>query len=68
METRRAIAEHSLRKALAVRGPDLVAGRRVLVLDDVYSEGFSLREMAQVLLGAGAAEVGGLVLARRKGG
>ena len=68
METRRAIAEHSLRKALAVPRPDLVAGRRVLVLDDVYSEGFSLREMARVLVAAGAAEVAGLVLARRKGG
>ncbi|MBJ7454348.1 MAG: ComF family protein [Blastococcus sp.] len=68
VETRRAIAEHSLRKALAVPDPDLVAGRRILVLDDVYSEGFSLREMARVLIGAGAAEVAGLVLARRKGG
>ncbi len=48
--------------------PKLVAGRRILVLDDIYSEGFSLREMARVFLGAGAAEVAGLVLARRKGG
>jgi predicted amidophosphoribosyltransferase len=68
VETRRAIAEHSLRDALAVPRPELVAGRRILVLDDVYSEGFSLREMARVLVGAGAAEVAGLVLARRKGG
>jgi len=68
VETRRAIAEHSLRKALAVPRPELVAGRRILVLDDVYSEGFSLREMARVLKGAGATEVAGLVLARRKGG
>ena len=68
VETRRAIAEHSLRDALAVPRPDLVAGRRILVLDDVYSEGFSLREMARVLVKAGAAEVAGLVLARRKGG
>jgi predicted amidophosphoribosyltransferase len=67
-ETRRAIAEHSLRDALAVPRPELVAGRRILVLDDVYSEGFSLREMARALVGAGAAEVAGLVLARRKGG
>lgn len=67
VETRRAIAEHSLRDALAVPRPEIVAGRRVLVVDDVYSEGFSLREMARVLVGAGAAEVAGLVLARRKG-
>ncbi len=68
VQVRRAIAEHSLRDALAVPEPERVAGRRVLVLDDVYSEGFSLREMARALLGAGAAEVAGLVFARRKGG
>ena len=68
VETRRAIAEHSLRKALAVPDPDRVAGKRVLVVDDVYSEGFSLREMARVLRLAGATEVAGLVLARKKGG
>ena len=67
-ETRRAIAEHSLRDALAVPDPDRVAGRRVLVVDDVYSEGFSLREMARALRLAGAAEVAGLVFARKKGG
>jgi predicted amidophosphoribosyltransferase len=66
--TRQAIAEHSLRDALAVPDPARVAGRRVLVVDDVYSEGFSLREMARVLVRSGAAEVAGLVFARRKGG
>ena len=68
VETRRAIAEHSLRAALAVPDPERVAGRRVLVVDDVYSEGFSLREMARVLRLAGAVEVAGLVFARKKGG
>lgn len=62
------IAEGQLRDALSVSEPDLVAGRRVLVFDDVYSEGFSMREMARALVRAGAAEVSGLVLARRKGG
>jgi predicted amidophosphoribosyltransferase len=65
---RRRIAEGELRAALSVPEPGQVRGRRVLVFDDVYSEGFSLREMARVLLGAGAAEVAGLVLTRRKGG
>jgi predicted amidophosphoribosyltransferase len=65
---RRTIAEGELRSALSVPEPERVAGRRILVLDDVYSEGFSIREMARVLLGAGAVEVAGLVLARRKGG
>jgi predicted amidophosphoribosyltransferase len=53
---------------LSVPDPERVAGKRVLVLDDVYSEGFSMREMARVLTLAGAAEVAGVVFARRKGG
>ncbi|MCW2697148.1 MAG: phosphoribosyltransferase [Modestobacter sp.] len=65
---RREIAEGELRAALSVPARDRVAGRRVLVFDDVYSEGYSLREMARALLAAGATEVAGLVLTRRKGG
>jgi predicted amidophosphoribosyltransferase len=67
VEERRRIAEGELRAALAVPDPELVAGKRVLVFDDVYSEGFSLREMARALRRAGAAEVAGLVLCRKKG-
>jgi predicted amidophosphoribosyltransferase len=65
---RREIAEGELRDALSVPAPDVIAGRRILVMDDIYSEGYSLREMARALLDAGAAEVAGLVFARRKGG
>jgi predicted amidophosphoribosyltransferase len=68
VEERRRIAEGELRAALRVPAPDRVRGRRVLVFDDIYSEGFSLREMARALRRAGAVEVAGLVLARRKGG
>ena len=68
VEERRAIAEGELRAALAVTEPARVEGRRVLVIDDVYSEGFSMREMARALRRAGAVEVAGLVFCRRKGG
>ena len=68
VEERRQIAEGELRDALSVPQPERVAGKRVLVLDDVFSEGFSMREMARVLRLAGADEVAGLVFARRKGG
>ncbi|MDP9416507.1 MAG: hypothetical protein M3P48_01395 [Actinomycetota bacterium] len=66
-QERRVIAEGSLRAVLTVPRPERVAGRRILVFDDVYSEGFSLREMARTLRLAGAVEVAGLVLTRRKG-
>ena len=67
-QARREIAEGELRELLSVPEPERVAGRRILVMDDIYSEGYSLREMARVLLDAGATEVAGLVFARRKGG
>lgn len=40
-----------------------VAGRRVIIVDDVCTSGATLDEAAAVLLGAGAAEVYGLVIA-----
>ena len=67
VDERRTIAEGELRSALRVPAPDRVEGKRILVIDDAYSEGFSLREMARALRRAGAAEVAGLVFARRKG-
>ncbi len=51
-------------EALGVVAPERVAGRRVLVLDDVLTEGSTLREVAVALRRAGASEVAGLVLAR----
>ena len=61
---RRALAAGELRRSLVVERPDQVAGARLLVLDDVMTDGCTLREVARVLRKAGAAEVAGLVLAR----
>jgi len=59
-----ALAEGALRAALVVPDPLRVVGGRILVIDDVLTEGSSLREVATALLAAGAEEVAGLVLAR----
>lgn len=67
VEERREIAEGELRRALRVPAPSRVEAKRILVIDDAFSEGFSMREMARALRRAGAAEVAGLVFARRKG-
>jgi predicted amidophosphoribosyltransferase len=64
---RQAIAEGPLRAALTVPDHRRVAGRRVLVVDDVYSEGFTIRETARALQAAGAREVAEIVFTRRKG-
>lgn len=60
-----ALAEGALRPALVVPDWRRAAGRRILVVDDVLTEGSSLREVAVALRMAGAEEVAGLVLARR---
>jgi predicted amidophosphoribosyltransferase len=61
---RRLTAESRLRAALDVASAGQVTGRRVLVLDDVFTEGATLREAAFALRAAGAEEVAGLVVAR----
>jgi predicted amidophosphoribosyltransferase len=65
---RRACAEGTLRRALVVPDPRPVAGRRILVVDDVFTEGSTLRETARALTLAGAVEVAGLVIARQPWG
>jgi predicted amidophosphoribosyltransferase len=61
---RKAIAEGPLRAALDVPLPEVIAGKRILVVDDVFTEGFTVREIARALICAGATEVSEIVLAR----
>ena len=62
---RKQIAEGPLREALRVPDPERVAGRRILVFDDVFTEGFTIREVAKALIDRGAVEVSEVVLARQ---
>ena len=61
---RKTIAEGQLRAALKVTSPSAVAGKRILIVDDVFTEGFTIREVARALICDGAAEVAEIVLAR----
>ena len=61
---RKAIAEGPLRAALSVPDPGAVAGKRILTVDDVFTEGFTIREVSRALILAGATEVSEIVLAR----
>ena len=48
--------------ALGPGAQRLIAGKRVLLCDDIYTTGSTMAEAASVLLGAGASEVHGLAL------
>ena len=59
------VASEEIRPSLRVPDPAAVTGRRVLVFDDVFTEGLTLHEVGRALRSAGAAEVRGIVLARQ---
>lgn len=61
---RQAVARTALRPSLRVPDQSVVAGRQVVVVDDVLTDGSTLREVALALRRAGATDVAGLVLAR----
>jgi len=54
----------NVREAFAVRKPRAVRGRRLLLVDDVFTTGATCNACSRALLDAGAAEVGVLTLAR----
>src|ERR1700674_972378 len=59
-----AARERNVRGALAVRAGGSVAGKRVVIVDDVMTTGAPVEECARVLRLAGAASIGVLTLAR----
>lgn len=60
----RADRQRNIRGAFQVQNPQAVSGRRVLLIDDVYTTGATVDECSRVLLQAGAARVEVLTLAR----
>jgi ComF family protein len=56
--------ESNIRGAFAVRNPEKIADRHVLVVDDVVTTGATVRECARLLLAHGARRVDVLALAR----
>lgn len=59
--------EENLKCAFEVRNPDRVKGRSVLLVDDVYTTGSTVKECAQVLLDSGASRVAVITWTAGKG-
>ena len=58
-------AEGPIRSALEVPSPSMVAGKNILVYDDLFTDGLTLREVARALSNSGAKLVCGVTLARQ---
>jgi len=56
--------QKNLKGSFSVRRPDRIIGKRILLIDDVFTTGATLRAAAQALKDAGAAHVFVLTLAR----
>lgn len=54
----------NVRGAFAVKAPSRVEGRRIILVDDVYTTGSTVAECARVLKGAGAGDVLVVTVAR----
>lgn len=65
-QERRTNAEGPLRAALRVPDPARTRGQRIAVVDDIFTDGLTLREVARILRRDGhASEVVGVTLARQ---
>lgn len=67
-QEQRRYAEGPLYDALLVPEPSIVEGRQIVVFDDIFTNGLTLRAVAQRLREAGASSVYGLTLARQPWG
>jgi len=57
----------NVRGVFRVRDPSAVRGKRILIVDDVWTTGATAEELARALLGAGAREVSAIAAARASG-
>lgn len=56
--------EENIKRAFVVKNPEKIKGKKILLVDDVYTSGATMEEAAQVLKKEAAKEVWGIAVAR----
>jgi len=56
--------KENIRNAFSIKNGGQILGRKILLVDDIYTTGSTLTECAEVLKEAGAKEIIGIVIAR----
>ena len=56
--------EKNLVGAFQIKNPETISGKKIFLVDDVYTTGSTMNECARVLLEAGAKSVWGIAIAR----
>jgi predicted amidophosphoribosyltransferase len=64
MELTKEQREKNLKNVFAIKNPDLIFGKKVFLVDDVYTTGSTMEECCLALKRAGAKSVWGIAIAR----
>jgi len=56
--------QENVKDAFVIKNPDLISGKKIFLVDDVYTTGSTMEACAKVLKKAGAKQVWGIALAR----
>jgi len=54
----------NLKDAFSIKKPELFSGKKIFLVDDVYTTGSTMQECAQILKDSGAKQVWGIAIAR----
>lgn len=66
MELSKEEREKNLQGAFEIKNPELISGKIIFLVDDVYTTGSTMEACASILLKAGAKSVWGIALAREE--
>jgi len=66
VELKKEEREENIKNAFRVKNPQVIQGKRIFLIDDIFTSGATMEECARVLKKAGAKQVWGIAVAREE--